>query len=97
MKESMVIGLGMNGRGAVELVVATVVIKLSNELLKANRITEPLLTQEQFSAFVLMAFITSLITPILLKYHVFRSCSISEKESYCVLASEEKKRIAKNA
>ena len=33
-KESLLIGLGMNGRGAVELVVATVVIKLSDELLQ---------------------------------------------------------------
>lgn len=44
--ESTVIGLGMNGRGAVEVVVATVIIKLSNELMNGKIISEPLLTEE---------------------------------------------------
>ena len=47
--ESAIIGSGMNGRGAVEMVVAAVVIKLSDKLLNDNTITEPLLTQDQFS------------------------------------------------
>ncbi|MEJ2726421.1 MAG: cation:proton antiporter, partial [Deltaproteobacteria bacterium] len=55
--ESAIIGFGMNGRGAVELVVATVVINLSEELLKSKVISEPLLTADQFSALVLMAFL----------------------------------------
>jgi Kef-type K+ transport system membrane component KefB len=45
--ESTIIGSGMNGRGAVELVVAAVVIKLSAQLIEAQNITEPLLTQDQ--------------------------------------------------
>jgi Kef-type K+ transport system membrane component KefB len=59
--ESSVIGFGMNGRGAVELVVATLVINLSDKLMNANIINEPLLTKDQFSALVLMAFVTTLV------------------------------------
>ena len=33
MRESAIIGFGMNGRGAVELVIVAVVIALSNDLL----------------------------------------------------------------
>lgn len=88
--ESLVIGFGMNGRGAVELVVATVVVKLSDELLAKGTITEPLLTPNQFSALVLMAFITTLLTPILLKWSVVRSCSAGEKESFCLLWQDSK-------
>ncbi len=88
--ESMVIGWGMNGRGAVELVVATVVIKLSNELLEKGTISEPLLTQHQFSALVLMAFITTLLTPIMLKWSVMKSCTSGEKESFCILWEKSK-------
>ena len=54
MRESFVIVLGMNGRGAVELVVATVVLGLSEDLMSANLISEPALTQDQFSALILM-------------------------------------------
>jgi len=92
-RESVVIGFGMNGRGAVELVVAAVVIELSNELLSSGAITDPLLTPEQFSALVLMAFITTLLTPILLKSSISRSCSGNEKEEFCELweqASQKK-------
>ena len=51
-REAVVIGYGMNGRGAVELVVAAVVIKLSNELLTSGVITEPLLTQPNFATLI---------------------------------------------
>lgn len=84
-REAVVIGYGMNGRGAVELVVAAVVIELSNDLLAGEVITEPLPTQEQFSALVLMAFIATLITPILLKNSVSKSCMGDEKEAFCKL------------
>ena len=66
-RESMIIGFGMNGRGAVELVVATVVLNLSAVLMETKIISEPLLTQAQFSGLVLMAFITTLVAPISLK------------------------------
>lgn len=87
-KESMIIGLGMNGRGAVELVVATVVIKLSGELLENRTITEPLLTGNQFSALVLMAFITTLLTPVLLKWSVKKSCRRGNSEDFCALTAQ---------
>ncbi len=87
-KEAVVIGLGMNGRGAVELVVATVVIKLSNELLTQKSIAEPLLTTNQFSALVLMAFITTLLTPILLKWSVIKSCRNKDGADFCTLSDE---------
>jgi Kef-type K+ transport system membrane component KefB len=83
--ESVVIGVGMNGRGAVELVVASVVINLSDQLLAQGVIGEPLLTASQFSALVFMAFVTTVMTPILLKWSVLRSCSSSDGASFCVI------------
>lgn len=85
MRESFIIGLGMNGRGAVELVVATVVLGLSEDLMIANLISEPLLTQDQFSALILMAFVTTLIAPISLKWGVQKTCLPVEKERFCRL------------
>ncbi len=83
--EASIIGIGMNGRGAVELVVASVVINLSNQLLSDGIISEPLLTPDQFSALVFMAFVTTIITPVLLKWSVVRSCSSDEGASFCVI------------
>jgi len=83
--ESAIIGFGMNGRGAVELVVASVVIKLSQDLLGAHVIDEPLLTQEQFSGLVLMAFVTTLMAPISLKWAVTKTCLSPEKADFCTL------------
>jgi Kef-type K+ transport system membrane component KefB len=83
--ESAVIGFGMNGRGAVELVVATVVIKLSDALMKSKIISEPLLTSDQFSALVLMAFVTTFIAPISLKWAVKRTCTSVERAEFCRL------------
>jgi Kef-type K+ transport system membrane component KefB len=53
--ESIIVGFGMNGRGAVEIVVASVILKLSGELMSAGGSAGPLLTQDQFSALILMA------------------------------------------
>lgn len=83
--ESAIIGFGMNGRGAVEIVVASIVLKLSDELLSSKVIGEPLLTQDQFSALILMAFITTMIAPLTLKWSVMKACSSNEKTSFCVL------------
>ena len=85
LRESFVIGLGMNGRGAVELVVATIVLGLSNDLISKNIISDPLLTQNQFSALILMAFVTTFIAPISLKWAVTNTCSPTEKEKICRL------------
>ncbi|MBU0730325.1 MAG: cation:proton antiporter [Proteobacteria bacterium] len=90
-RESLLIGYGMNGRGAVELVIAAIVISLSNELMAKGLIVEPLLTGTQFSALVFMAFVTTLITPLLMKASVMKSCSGDEKESFCALIDKSKK------
>jgi Kef-type K+ transport system membrane component KefB len=86
--ESAIIGFGMNGRGAVELVVATVVLEISNNLMAQNIISEPLLTSDQFSALVLMAFITTIIAPISMKWAVTKTCGSSERAAFCQLWDE---------
>jgi Kef-type K+ transport system membrane component KefB len=83
--ESAIIGFGMNGRGAVEVVVASVILKLSSDLISSGVIAEPLLTQGQFSALILMAFITTLIAPLTLKWAVIKACSTDEKAPFCQL------------
>jgi len=83
--ELAIVGFGMNGRGAVEIVVASVVIKLSNELLTANPDMAPLLTQDQFSALILMAFITTLLAPLTLRWSVTKACSADESATFCTL------------
>ena len=80
----------MNGRGAVELVVAQVVITFSEELLASNVISQPLLTDMQFSGLVLMAFVTTMLAPITLKMAVTRTCSSAESADFCKLWDESK-------
>jgi Kef-type K+ transport system membrane component KefB len=83
-QESLVIGLGMNGRGAVELIVAKAVLLLSYGLLQEGLIREPLLTQSQFTVLILMAFITTIIAPISLRVFVPPLCSKSDAD-FCDL------------
>jgi len=90
--ESAIIGSGMNGRGAVEMVVAAVVIKLSDKLLSDNTITEALLTQDQFSALICMAFVTTIIAPIALKWTVKNACTYDEHAQLCSIWDKGKKR-----
>ena len=88
---SSIIGFGMNGRGAVELIVASLVIKLSEQLMAGQVIAEPLLTENQFSALIMMAFITTLIAPLSLKWAVKKACSSDEHEDFCVNWERSKK------
>jgi Kef-type K+ transport system membrane component KefB len=88
--ESAVVGFGMNGRGAVEIVIASVVLRLSNELISSGAVAEPLLTEDQFSALILMAFITTLMAPITLKWSVLRTCRADEGALFCRLWDERK-------
>lgn len=71
-RESLAVGAGMNARGAVELVIADIA-------LEAGLFTQPSPTppvvRELFSAVVIMAIVTTLATPILL-----RLCFRSPKE-----------------
>ncbi len=92
LRESTIIGFGMNGRGAVELVIVAVVIALSDDLMAQGAISTPLLTEDQFSALVLMAFITTLLAPLMLRWTVVKTCSGDEKEEFCQLWSESAKR-----
>jgi Kef-type K+ transport system membrane component KefB len=90
--ESTIVGFGMNGRGAVEIVVASVVLKLSDELMSSGTVADPLLTHDQFSALILMAFITTMIAPVTLKWSVMKACGSDEKASFCVLWDNKKTR-----
>ena len=90
MRESAIIGFGMNGRGAVELVIVAIVIELSDSLLAQGTISEPLLTETQFAALVLMAFITTLLAPLMLRWSVVKTCTGNEKDQFCELWSEKK-------
>jgi Kef-type K+ transport system membrane component KefB len=85
LRQSIIIGFGMNGRGAVELVLLAVVMQLSNQLMASNTISEPLMTKIQFSALVMMAFITTMLAPIFLKWAVGKVCSQEENEAFCAL------------
>jgi Kef-type K+ transport system membrane component KefB len=89
--ESTIIGSGMNGRGAVEMVIAAVVIELSDKLIASHAITEPLLTQDQFSALICMAFITTLIAPLSLKWTVKKAGTYDENVQFCSLWDKSKK------
>lgn len=55
-RESLVVGFSMNGRGAVELIIAVIGLNLG------------LIGPTVFSVLVFMAFFTTLMTPITLKY-----------------------------
>lgn len=83
-REALVIGLGMNGRGAVELVVAKEIILLSAPLLALGVIGSPLLTEAQFTVLILMTFITTLIAPVSLRLAVPPLCADSDKD-FCHL------------
>lgn len=63
-RESMMIGVGMGGRGAVELIVAGVALEAG---LFLHPSPTPAIVQSLYSAIVIMALITTLVTPILLR------------------------------
>lgn len=92
IREAGIIGFGMNGRGAVELVIVAVIMALSDDLMAKGAISVALLTDDQFSALVLMAFITTLLSPLMLRWAVNRTCTGKEKELFCQLWSEQEKR-----
>ena len=63
-RESVLVGVGMSGRGAVELVIAGVA-------LEAGLFLQPdppgVIVQSLFSAIVIMAIVTTVATPIVLR------------------------------
>ncbi|MBC8184915.1 cation:proton antiporter [candidate division KSB1 bacterium] len=58
LKESTVIAFAMNGRGAVELIIASIGLKLE------------IINDRIFSILVVIAFITTLLPPILLNFFI---------------------------
>lgn len=90
--ESAVVGFGMNGRGAVELVVAAVALTHSDVLMKAGIISSPLLTEMQFTGLVLMAFVTTIMAPFGLKWAIYTGCRKDERLRICVVSADGRER-----
>lgn len=66
MKQSLVIGNAMNARGAVELIIADIALRAG----LFNLPGDSEIIQNLFSAVVIMAIVTTLITPLVLKRFV---------------------------
>jgi len=64
LRESMAIGFGMNGRGAVEIVVATIAL---NSGIFSKPEPTPALVSALFSSIVIMAVVTTVIVPLGMK------------------------------
>ncbi len=58
------------------------------QLLAGVILGPPLLTQQQFSALIIMAFITTSLAPITLKFALQRSCQPDEYSNFCRILSE---------
>ena len=69
LNESLAIGSGMNSRGAVELIVANVALG-AGILSKPKPLTSEI--EYLFSAVVIMAIVTTIVSPILLRYFLSR-------------------------
>ena len=64
-REAAIVGVGMSGRGAVELIVAGVALEAG---LFLQPFPVPVIVNSLFSAIVIMALVTTVLTPILLRY-----------------------------
>ena len=64
-RESLMVGIGMSGRGAVELIVAGVALEAG---LFLQPYPTPVIVESLFSAIVIMALATTILTPILLRW-----------------------------
>lgn len=63
-RESMAVGVGMSARGAVELIIAEIALRAG---LFDHPEPVPLLIQNLFSAVVIMAVVTTVLTPLILR------------------------------
>ena len=70
-KDSLIVGVGMSGRGAVELIIADIALRAG---LFSHPDPAPAIVANLFSAIVIMAVVTTLMTPIGLRF-------IASKES----------------
>lgn len=66
-RESMMVGVGMSGRGAVELIVAGVALQAG---LFTQPVPTPVIVDSLFSAIAIMAVVTTILTPIFLRWLV---------------------------
>ena len=73
------------------MVTAVIVIKLSDQLMSSQTITEPLFTKDQFSALICMSFFTTIIAPLSLKWIVKKSSSIDESAEFCRFCEKSRK------
>jgi Kef-type K+ transport system membrane component KefB len=64
-RESVAVGVGMSGRGAVELIVAGIALEAGLFLQPSPT---PVLIQSLFSAIVIMALVTTILAPIFLRW-----------------------------
>ena len=62
-RESLMVGVGMSGRGAVELIIAGVALEAG---LFLHPSPVPVIIESLFSAIVIMALVTTVLTPIIL-------------------------------
>ncbi len=74
-KESMAIGIGMNGRGAVEIIVATIAL---NSGIFSQPVPTPARISALFSSIVIMAVVTTVIVPLGMK-PLLRGSSITSR------------------
>ena len=68
-KDSLIVGVGMSGRGAVELIIADIALRAG---LFSHPDPTPAIVANLFSAIVIMAVVTTLMTPIGLRLIVSR-------------------------
>ena len=64
-RDSLIVGVGMSGRGAVELIIADIALRAG---LFSQPEPTPAIVANLFSAIVIMAVVTTLITPIALRF-----------------------------
>ena len=64
-RESVMVGIGMSGRGAVELIVAGVALQAG---LFAQPVPTPIIVESLFSSIVIMALVTTVLTPVFLRW-----------------------------
>jgi Kef-type K+ transport system membrane component KefB len=69
LRESTAVGVGMNARGAVELIIADIALRAG--IFNAPQPVPPIV-EYMFSAVVIMAIVTTLMTPPALKWTVQR-------------------------